>query len=238
MTETGRQEATSASRNEEFFARDLYGDHVANLDGYRLVHEAITKEVAGIERLLDIGNGGVFEYDVDRVGSIVAVDLFLDQLPATHFAANVTPKKGDALALTEPEGSFDAVLEAFLFHHLVGRTPADLIHNVRRAIAEAARMLPVGGRLIVPESCVPRWFFAVERVLFRPLLLLSKTPLLGGHPATMQLTIGRLEELINERFEIERSYRIPTARWVTQFGRRWPHALTPARPWMVVARKR
>ena len=40
--------------------------------------------------------------------------------------------------------------------------PDDSITNIRRAIAEAARVLEPGGRLVVAESCVPRWFYAIR----------------------------------------------------------------------------
>ncbi|MET0127841.1 MAG: hypothetical protein ABW249_04585, partial [Solirubrobacterales bacterium] len=73
--------------------------------------------------------------------------------------------------------------------------------------------------------------------LFKPLLRLSKTPLLGGHPATIQLPIRRLAGLIGERLEVESAYQVEAGRWTTQFGRRWPTALTPARAFIVVARK-
>ena len=135
----------------------------AELDTYRLIREAVTREVAGTGRLLDVGNGGVFDYDTTQVEEIVAVDLFLDQLPASHFPPNVTPRKGDALALDEPDGSYDVVLEALLYHHLVGTRPSDSIVNIRSAIAEAERVLRPGGRLVVAESCVPAWFYGFER---------------------------------------------------------------------------
>jgi hypothetical protein len=57
------------------------------------------------------------------------------------------------------------------------------------------------------------------------------------HPATLQLTYDLLEALIAERFEVVRGYPIRTGRWLSQFGHRWPSALTPARPFLVVARK-
>jgi SAM-dependent methyltransferase len=237
VSEGGGQDALSAARNEEFFSGELYGRHVSGLDTYALIREAINREVEGIERLLDVGNGGVFEYDTGLVGSVVAVDLFLDKLPASRFPENVTPRRGDALALDEPDGSYDAVLEAFLYHHLVGHSAAELTENVRTAISEATRALRPGGRLIVAESCVPGWFYGVERVMFKPLALASRTPLLGGHPATLQLTLPALRELVAERLEVERAYAIPTGRWLTQFGRRWPTRLTPARPYIVVASK-
>jgi SAM-dependent methyltransferase len=231
------QDAASAERNAEFFARDKHGRDVAELDTYRLIREAITREVSGASRLLDVGNGGVFEYDTDRVEEIVAVDLFLDQLPTDHFPGNVTPRKGDALSLDEPDAAYEVVLEALLYHHLVGTRAADSIVNIRRAIAEAERVLRPGGRLVVAESCVPPWFYAFERAMFGPLTALARTRLLGGHPAVLQLPFPLLQQLIAESLPIERAYRIPMGRWLTQFGRRWPTALTPARAVMVVARK-
>jgi SAM-dependent methyltransferase len=238
MTDTGSgQSPASAEQNKEFFARETYGQYTSTLDGYRNIRSAITGEVSGIDDLLDVGNGGVFEYDTSTVGSIVAVDLFLGDLPESHFPANVTARTGDALALKEPEAGYDAVLHAFVYHHLVGERPADMLVNARRAVAEAERVIKPGGRLIVAESCVPRWFYAVERVAYRPLKALARTPLLGGHPATFQVTHRMLRELIAEKFEIERDYRIPLGRWITQFGRRWPTALTPVRAHMVVAVK-
>jgi SAM-dependent methyltransferase len=231
------QDAASARQNAEFFARDKHGRDAAELDTYRLIREAITREVAGADELLDVGNGGVFEYDTTQVKRIVAIDLFLDQLPAGQFPANVTARTGDALDLDEPDAAYDLVLEALLYHHLVGRTARESLENVRRAIAEAARVLRPGGRLVVAESCVPPWFYAFERVVFPPLVALARTPVLGGHPAVIQLPFGLLRELISEHLEIERACRIPMGRWLTQFGRRWPTALTPARAVIVVAQK-
>lgn len=236
--ERAGQDERSARLNAEFFGDAKYGSQVAEFDTYRFTHEAINREVAGIDRLLDVGNGGVFEYDTSAVGSIVAVDLFLDRFPQSHFPPNVEARRGDALHLDEPEQSFDAVLHAFLYHHLVGRRPAEMIANTRRAIDEAYRVLKPGGTLIVAESCVKGWFYPLERLLFRPLTLLAKTPLLGGHPATFQLTRDRLRKQVEGPFSVERDYPIETGRWISQFGRRWPTALTPARQFIVVGRKR
>jgi SAM-dependent methyltransferase len=231
------QDATSAKQNAEFFAGSKHARDVAELDTYRLIREAITRELSGTRRLLDVGNGGVFDYDTTQIEEIIAVDLFLDRMPPSQFPSNVTPRNGDALALDEPSGTYDVVLEALLYHHLVGTRARDSIANVRITISEAARVLRPGGRLVVAESCVPRWFYGVEKALFRPLVALASTPLLGGHPAVLQLPFGLLQELVSERLQIERAYRVPRGRWTTQFGRRWPTMLTPAYAVLIVARK-
>lgn len=234
---TGQGPGT-ADRNAKFFATDKHGRDAAELDTYRLIREALNREVACDGRMLDVGNGGVFEYDTSLVNEIVAVDLFLDQLDPAHFPPNVTPRAGNALDLEEYEAEYDAVLESLLFHHLVGERVGDLLTNVRRALAEAERVIKPRGRMLIVESCVPRWFYRVEKLLFRALVMLARTPVLGGHPATMQLPFDLLVELVGERFEVAHAYQIPPGRWTTQFGRKWPTAMTPARAYMIVASKR
>jgi SAM-dependent methyltransferase len=231
------RERDTAALNADFFAAGQHARDSARLDTFQLIWAAIERELGAVERLLDVGNGGVFGYDTAAVGEIVALDLFLDRLPPSRFPANVTLRTGDALDLDEPDAHYDAVLEALLYHHLVGADAEGMVANVRRAIAEASRVLKPGGRLIVAESCVPRWFYAIEKPLFRPLVALSRTRLLGGHPPTIQIPFELLVALVGERLEVDSAYKIPPGRWTTQFGRRWPTVLTPARAFMVVGRK-
>ncbi len=231
------QAGDSVAQNSEFFARDTYPEHARNLDSHARIRRVLTDELRGTGRLLDVGNGGVFEYDLDVAEEIVGVDLFLDESMAADYPDNVTLRRGDALALGEAEGAWDVVLEGFLYHHLTGAHPEDSVANTRRAIAEAVRMLAPGGRLVIVESCIPRSLYPLERALFRPLRRLAATRLLGGHPATLQLPIGLLLDLVAEQIPIERTAPIPLGRWVTQFGRRFPTALTPVRAHLIVARK-
>ena len=218
----GPSSAEAVEQNKAFFANDAYARAVRELDTYRNVRAALNAEVGGVGRLLDVGNGAAFDYSPELVKEIVAVDLFLDEVPADAWPANVVARQGDALDLDEPDNTYDAVAMVFLLHHLVGDRASDLVINARRAISEAIRVLEPGGRLIVAESCVPRWFFGMEQVLFLPLKWLAQTRAMS-HPATLQPSSTVLRRLIDEQpVVVDRDEAIPVGRWMLQFGRRWP----------------
>lgn len=231
------QADVSIARNREFFAGERWSQQIAEIDSYSLMRDVIDAELVGMRRLLDVGNGGVFDYTPELVESIVAVDLFLSEAWTDRFPDNVEPRKGDALALDEPDEAYDSVLHSFLYHHLVGTEASALVDNVSRAISEAGRVLRPGGKLIVAEGCVPRWFYGLERVGFPTLLRLSKTRLLGGHPATILLPFEDVVSLVGSRLNVERAEQLPAGRWTTMFGRRWPNALAPFRQYLIVATK-
>src|SRR5207249_5165417 len=105
----------------------------------------------------------------------------------------------------------------------------------RLAVREACRVLQPGGRLIIVESCVPPWFYAVERAVFPVAApLINKV---SAHPATLQYPAADLASVIEQcagRVEI---VRIPKGRWILQFGYKFPSVLTPATPYRFVARR-
>jgi SAM-dependent methyltransferase len=235
--ERGRQANVAVVRNREFFAGERWSQQITAIDSYSLIRDVIDAALAGTRRLLDVGNGGVFEYTAELVESIVAVDLFLSDVSRDRFPDNVEPREGDALALDEPDGTYDSVLQSFLYHHLVGAKASASVDNVSRAILEAERVLRPGGKLIVVEGCVPRWFHGFERVAFPALLRLSRTRLLGGHPAVIHLPFEDVVSLVSSRLNVERAEPLPEGRWTSHFGHRWPNALTPVREYLIVASK-
>ena len=156
-----KQTELSQKKNEEFFLNHIeaYGDMVGTLDSYANIYSAVNEHVNGIESLADIGNGGVFSYDPSLVKKITAIDLFLDSLDPKRYPPNVVLKQGDALALSDPDNSYDAVLFVMLIHHLVGKNYQETHENMDRCLKEAFRVLRPGGRLIIVESCVPTWLY-------------------------------------------------------------------------------
>jgi len=232
-----RQTDKSVAKNISFFGkhRDEYDKNVQELDTYKAIRGSLNEALRGIDRLLDIGNGGVFDYDTSTVHNIVALDLFLDDLPPDTFPAHVTPKTGSALDIPEPDESFDGVLLSMLIHHLVGNTVKESLNNVRCAVREAFRVLRPGGRLIVLESCVPPWFYFFERTVI-PLASLLMNVILS-HPATLQYPAAVITKIVGEYSPSLEVTHIPKGRWIIQYGFKFPSALTPAQPFRFVAHK-
>jgi SAM-dependent methyltransferase len=230
----GAQDTLSVEKNKSFFSDNTtYAQNVARLTTYRNIRAAVNAAITGRQRLLDIGNGGVFDYDTQLVEEIVGVDLFLDEA-APEVPANVTLRRGDALALDEPDAAYDGVLFVLVLHHLVSTDVDGTVENIGRAIGEARRVLAPGGKLIIVESCVSSRAFAVERRLFGALRVVASTRFMD-HPPTLQLPSVAIEDLLREHFDEVQTKPIPVGRVLLQFGRRWPTVLTPARPYLFTA---
>jgi SAM-dependent methyltransferase len=241
LNEPKAQMLAAKNSNIRHFLRNLeaYKAAYARLDSYSAIHSSVSAAVAGIDRLLDIGSGGIFDYDTSTVREITAVDLFIGQiepgLMAGLFPANVVAKTGDALDLPEPAASFDGALMVMLIHHLVGADVAQCLANTRQALAEAWRVLKPGGRLVIAESCVPAWFYAVERLVFRAAAKLIVATI--EHPPTLQYPPALIVALLRELTPEVECRPIPLGRWIIQLGITWPTALTPARAYLFTAIK-
>jgi SAM-dependent methyltransferase len=215
------QSKKSAAANAAYFLEHLreYHDSVATIDTYRTLHDFISKEVEGVGALLDVGNGGVFDYDTSQVGSITAVDLFLEDLPpsviATYFPKNVHVRQGSALALPENDGTFDMVLMVMLLHHLTGADWQSSWQNIRRALQEAWRVLKPGGRLLLSR---------LVKDIF-------------SHPITLQFPADMIADELRRRFDVVQVSAIPKGKFILQFGIKVPSFLTSVMPVAFEAKK-
>jgi SAM-dependent methyltransferase len=218
-------------QNVDFFSAQGYAENVGRLDTYQLIRERIDRELQGVEILLDVGNGGVFDYDTSLVPKIEGVDLFL---PSSPVPGNVTMRVGDALSLPFDEPRFDAVLMVMLLHHLAGATVAESTDNLCKALAEARRVALPGAKVIIVESCVPAWFFSLEKLAFP--VSSRIVPALLSHPPVLQYTSDVLSRTLREAgLRDVRWEEIPLGRYVLQFGVKWPSLLTPIKPMIFIA---
>lgn len=218
-------QATVAQNAEWFDDNDLYIATQSKLDHYRYCKLSVEHEIKGIDRLLDIGNGGFFNYDTGLVGHATAVDLFLKDGPGP--GANTTFKSGSILDMPFADKAFDGILLQNVFHHVTGKTVASNFANLRQSMRELYRCLEPGGKVLIVESTVGYPFYLFERAVYGLLLKVKK----GGHPVTFQFTADQiLAEAAAAGFEVAEYMFVPCGRWLLQFGRRWPAALSPARP--------
>jgi SAM-dependent methyltransferase len=233
-----KQAQTSLAKNISFFRDQMpsYEKYIQAMDTYKSIRSSINEAVCGIDHLLDIGNGGVFDYDVTLAKRIVALDLFLNDLPPTFSCPdNVTLKTGSALSIPEPDDTFDGVLMVMLLHHLVGKTVKESVANISLAVREAFRVLRPNGRLIIIESCVASWFYMFEQIIFPFSSFIINKAL--AHPATLQLPPHLLAKIVGQQKIDVQTLLIPKGRWVLQFGYKFPSLLTPANPYRFLAQK-
>jgi ubiquinone/menaquinone biosynthesis C-methylase UbiE len=226
-----RQTKSSVDKNFDYFlgSYESYKSKIESIDTYAMINSKINHELFGIKKMLDIGNGGVFDYEVSLVPNITGLDLFLDDLPkGIVIPKNVKMVQGSALEIPFEKPSFDGVIMVMLLHHLVGQTPKESLLNVEKALSEAGRVIKRGGKLIIVESCVPFWFYQLEKFLYRSATILIEKFM--RHPATLQYPKDVLRNVIfGAGFRDILIEEIPKGRFILQFGVKVPSWITPVR---------
>jgi SAM-dependent methyltransferase len=219
-------EQTTVDTNCAWFKEnDHYMETQARLECYQHIQRSVQRELRGAGEVLDIGNGGFFNYDTAIAGHVTAVDLFLRDGPGP--TPNSTFRAGSFTDLPFPDAGFDCVLQQNVFHHVVGRTVGDNFANMHRCMAEMYRCLRPGGKAVIVESTVNYAFYLFECLAFGPFQWLKR----GGHPVTFQYTARQLLRCgLDCGFRLEEMAFVPRGLLLLQFGYRWPSALTPAAP--------
>jgi len=233
------QQQTSERKNQSFFLdhHEDYKRKVSSLETYQNIFREVSAAVANAELLVDIGNGGVFDYETDNAKKIIAVDLmFTPEFDRTTLPSNAEAVLGSALDLPFPDGYADVALMNMLLHHLTGRDVESTRRNVEKSIAEAFRTLRSGGKMVIIESCVPHWFFQFERMVYQASVKVIER--VTEHPPTLQFPSDLIASTLQQIFAEVTVQRVPKGRWVLQYGKLWPSALTPVQPYLFLAKKR
>ena len=105
--------------------------------------------------VLDIGNGGVLDYDPGKSSSFFSLDKSLKMLERADTVLRGRITCGDLKDLPIKCASFDAILCKFLFHHLVTDTLDSTERYQRECLGQILRALRPDGKLIIVDNCVP-----------------------------------------------------------------------------------
>jgi SAM-dependent methyltransferase len=219
------QNSKAFAKNQSFFAdNDSYKQSQEHLETYRFIAMSAAEAVKGAQRLLDVGNGGVFIFPIAGIPEVVAVDIFVEDSFATRYP---TVKWIQASALDMRfENEFDTVVEINTLHHIIGSTVRQTYRNLDTFFKNTRRALEPGGRFVVIESTVPRWFLTPYKAVFPGLVKLW--PL--SHPPTYQfhyrdlLSVGQANG-----FDLEEFCWVPKTSDILTLGFRVKPWMTPIR---------
>ena len=213
-------------KNIGFFSKNKnYQENISEIDSYRILYEEITNQLKHSNKLLDIGHGGLFNYDTKKIKEITGLDL--DEMTNLKtIPENVKLVVGSALNIPKNLKNFDTVIFVMLIHHLVGKNVSENLENLNQCISESRKTLSNGGKLIIVESCVPYWFYIIEKILFKPTSYIINK--LINHPPAFQFTKKKiLIALKKNNFRNIKFKKIKQGKFILQYGIKFPTLLTP-----------
>ena len=201
---------------------------------YRNCAKVLNDELSG--RVLDVGSGGIFNYDVAKTTRMVAVDHAVQAINLSKLPPRVNLVQGDGTRLPFADGSFDCIVMQFLIHHLALRDHRLTVSNVNQCLQEGTRVIRAGGKILIVESCVPDYLEKVERVLYP---VTRQVLELVGQPMVFQFSVKTFSQLLAaQNVEGLQITPIPIGKQISQFGMKVPGCLSPCRIRLFMARKR
>jgi SAM-dependent methyltransferase len=232
LSEPG-QDKQALRQNAAFFAgNDWYKSNQYRLEIYRLIADAASHEVEMAQRLLDIGNGGVFIFPIDHIPHVEAIDVFVEESFSKRYP-KVAWRPMNVLNLEDQE-RFDTIIAINCLHHVVGRDVGQCYKNLARIFAAVFRALERGGKLVLLESTVPAWFLRIYKPLYP--VLIRAWPL--KHPPTFQYTCGDIHSAaLRAGFQRVEMAWIPKIGNIMTLGFEVPGWLSPIQVGKFVYRK-
>ena len=174
--------------------------------------------------MLDIGHGGTFDYDTSKIKSITGLDLD-KMIDGSTLPKNITLKEGSVLDIPDGIKNFDTTLVVMLLHHLVGKKVSDNLENLDKCLNQIRKTLNPDGKLVIVESCVPKWFYLIEKILFKPSSILIKKFM--KHPPAFQFTQEILINYLNKNnYKNISIKKVKQGKFILQYGFKIPTFLT------------
>lgn len=178
----------------------------------------------------DIGNGGVINYQYERLKKLDCIDLTTSKSAIEKYknVSNVEFKSGNIFHLSEvKDGTYDRVIVQCVIHHLAGDNFQITKENTLTAISECMRILKIGGKLLIVESTVVPWFEKIERLFYAPMQWFFRVI---KFDVTYQYSAPSLIALIrSQKLNISSSQMIEIGRYMWLLKHKVPNKLTPCR---------
>lgn len=191
--------------------------------------------------MLDIGNGGIINYEYSELKKLVCADISVsDKIQQAYKnVPNIEFVETNILDMAIFEdGSFDNVVVQKVIHHLAEDSYKKTRINCMRAMRECIRVLKPGGTLIICESTVSRWFECLEIIFFK---LMLKCCDLVKFDRVYQYSPKSLEKLLTKELSdiatLETVSDIGTGQHVLFLGRKFPARLLPCSVTFYLAKK-
>lgn len=211
-------------------------------DYYEKAEKFITPLLKEHGNVLDIGNGGILNYDYSSLNELVCADISVSKKVEEVYkdVPNVSFIESNIMDMKNVDSDrFDAVIVQKVIHHLAENDYKTTRANCIKAMNECIRVLKPGGVLIVCESTVKRWFECLEIAFFKPMLFCCD---LVKFDRVFQYSPKSLEKLLGNDIDkiacLERCEDIGTGDHVLFLGRKFPSWILPCSVTFYLVRKR
>ena len=223
-------------KNISFFNNnDNYKKNIEEIDTYKILKKKITEELVSTKYLLDVGHGGSFDYDTSKVPNIVGLDLE-EMIHKEKLPKNIKLVIGSALDIPKDLVNFDTTILIMLLHHLVGENVEENLSNLDNCISQIYKTIKKNGKIVIVESCVPKWFFLIEKILYKPSKYFIDKFI--EHPPAFQFTRNIiLRSLKENNFKNLEIKKVKQGKFILQFGFKFPSFLTPVETIIFTATK-
>ncbi len=200
---------------------------------YREAAERINHQIKGT--VLDIGSGGIINYDTKKAKTVVLADITTAN--RERAGKNVVFINGDIRQLGIKNEKIDLVIMQHLLHHLADNTLKKTLNNLKQGIRETNKVVKKGGKIIIVEGCVPPFFDYLQRILFPINKKLYKW--IFSFPMVLQYSREKIvKELKKANFEIESIEVIKDGNVLPIFGLNLPRKYIPLKHYCIIAKKR
>ncbi len=193
-------------------------------------------------KVLDIGNGGILNYDYSNLEELVCADISVSKKTEEVYkdVPNVSFIESNIIDMNNIDNErFDAVIVQKVIHHLAENNYSTTRNNCIKAMRECIRVLKPGGVLIICESTVKRWFECLVIAFFKPMLICCD---LVKFDRVYQYSPNSLKKILTTELgdctSLERVEDIGLGDYVLFLGRKCPSRLLPCSVTFYLIRKR